>query len=167
MSSASTTPGESKDDVSIDLIWQLLDRDDVLSDLITDWPGVNAVAVRTKLIPLHDPEAGPMPLGFAHFLVKDLRSIPLPRRVDRAARYMSSSVIEKFHATWVNIIHSFLVVYTNCKRPRHSRGHSSRVQAIIRNVEGLDLHDDPEDDRGTTKKDENEEKGSRLSLIHI
>ena len=35
------------------------------------------------------------------------------------------------------------------------------MQAIIRNVEGLDLHDDPEDDRGTTKKDENEEKGSR------
>ena len=113
MSSGSTNQGESKYDVAIDLIWDLLDRYEFLPELVTHWPSVNAVAVLTKLVPIHDPEAGPMPLGFAHFLVKDLRSIPLTRRVHRAARYMSSSFVEKFHATWVNIIHSFHVVYRN------------------------------------------------------
>lgn len=144
----------------MDLVWDLLDRDEVLSDLVTTWPGVNAVALRSKLIPAHDPEAGPMPLGFAHFLVKDLRHIPLPRRVDRAARYMSSTVIDKIHTTWVNIIHSFLVVYTDCKRPRNSRGHSSRVQAIVRNIEGLDLEEAK--DVGVEKQSEERPKDQDL-----
>lgn len=141
-----------KDGVAVDLLWQLLDRDNVLPDFLTEWPRVNAVAVRTKLISLHDPEADPMLHGFAHFFVKDFRSIPLLQCVDRVALYTSSPVIVKLHTTWVNIIHSFLVIYTNYKRPCNSRGHSSRVQAIICVVEGLDLHEDSNDDRVTAKR---------------
>lgn len=78
-----------KDDVAAHILLQLLYHDDVLPDLGAEWPGVNAVAVYTKLILLHDPETSHMKLGFAHFFVKNLYSVPLPRRVDRAARYMS------------------------------------------------------------------------------
>lgn len=80
-----------------------------------------------------------MALGYAHFFVKDLRRSSLPRCVNRAARYISSTVIEMTHLTWVNIINYFPVVYTDCKRPLYSRSHSSRVQAIGRYIEELDL----------------------------
>lgn len=82
-----------------------------------------------------------MSLNFAYFFEKDLRAISLPRRVDRAARYMYAPLIESLHSTWMNIIHFFLVVYTNCRRPRDNCGHNYRIQAVIRNVECLDIED--------------------------
>lgn len=91
------------------------------------------------MIPIYDPETGPTSLRVAIFLVKDLLHIALSHCIDRAVRYMSFTVIEKIHTAWVNIIHSSLVVYTDLKGPRHSRGYKSRAQAIVRNIEELDL----------------------------
>lgn len=104
MSSDSTTSGESKNDVAVDLIRDTLDREEVFLDLVTTSPGVDAVAVCTKFIPIYDPEADLMALGFANFLVKDLHHIPLPRRIDHDACYMSSTFIENIFTTSINII---------------------------------------------------------------
>lgn len=140
MSSSKSNPaGETTDQIAIDLIWDLLDRSDVLPDLVTTWPGINAVAVREKLIPLFDPDAGPMPTGFAYFLIKDLRDMSISQRVDRAARFLSSLNVERYSDTWINLLHSFLVIYTGCKHPRSTRGQSRRLDAIKRNIEGLNL----------------------------
>lgn len=67
----------------------------------------------------------------------------------------------------MNIIQSFLIVYTNCKQPRNSRGHSYRAQAVIRSVEGLDLHEDSDNDCGTFKKDEGDEKYLKKSKVSL
>ena len=47
--SSESPSGDSQDDVAIDLICNLLDRDEPLPDLVTAWPGENSVALRTKL----------------------------------------------------------------------------------------------------------------------
>ena len=82
--------------------------------MVVDWPGINAVAVQKHLIPTNDPDAGPMQIGFAYFLLQDLLLMSMHQRVDHAARYMSVPNVEKYHETWINIIHSFLVIYTGC-----------------------------------------------------
>ena len=81
-----------------------------------------------------------MPIGFTYFISKDLRDIKLESLVDRAARYMSEPVINKMNPTWVNIIHGFLVVYINCKRPRAGRGINAGSKEIVNNLKGLDLY---------------------------
>ena len=51
--------------------------------------------------------------------------------------FFSINTIETFNDTWINILHSFLVVFTNCKLPRTRR--KSRKSCIMENVEGFDL----------------------------
>lgn len=104
-----------------------------------DWPGFNAVALLEKIIPPQDPDAGPMPFGFAYFLTKDLRDMTIVQRVVRAARYMSAPNVQKYPETWLNILHAFLVLYTDCKHPRSSHGQSRRLDAIKRNIKELNL----------------------------
>lgn len=55
---------------------------------------------------------------------------------------MSEPVIDAVNQTWVNIIYSFLVVYTHCKRPQAGRGLNSRIKATLHNIEGFDLEGD-------------------------
>lgn len=58
---------------------------------------------------------------------------------------MSEPVIEAMHPTWIKIICSFLIVYTDCRRLRTGRGHNSRIKMIVNNLEGLDLDVDGHD----------------------
>ena len=51
--------------------------------------------------------------------------------------FFSKSVLKTFPETWINILHSFLVVFTNCKYPRTR--HKSRIACIYDNIEGYDL----------------------------
>lgn len=152
--------GEHKETVNIDLIWNLLDRDAVLPDCITEWPGANALAVREELIPAHDPSVGLMLICFAYFILKDLRDPKVEFRVDRAARYMSEPVLATMHQTWINILHAFLVVYTGCKRPRSERGINSRMKAVVNNLEGLDLQP-KNDERQDASDDDDSEPGNK------
>lgn len=122
----------------IDLIWDILDRDKILPDLVADWPGINAVAPRDHLISLHDQDAGPMPISFACFLTKDPCPYSSAHNVDRDAKYMNESNLPKFHTAWVNITHSFLVTYTNCSRPTRAR-YQNPVNSSLKNIAGFDL----------------------------
>lgn len=101
-----------------------------------------------------------MPTGFTYFLIKDLCDLKIESRTDRASRYMSEPVINSMKPTWSNIIHSFLVVYTNCRGPRTGRGLNSRIKAVVKNIEGLDLAVDDEnaDDDKEHKTADNETK---------
>lgn len=64
--------------------------------------------------------------------------------------------------TWMNIIHSFLVTYTECKRPRAGCGTNYRIMDIVNNLEDFDGDDllKPDDngddeDNGPNKKKAN------------
>lgn len=81
----------SVNQASVDLIWDLLDLDLVLTGLVTQQTGINAVAVQSKLIPPTNPDAGHMRIEFAYSISKDLRNIKMKNRMDCAARYMSES----------------------------------------------------------------------------
>lgn len=124
---------DSKKKVVVDLIWNRLDCDSVLPEHITECSGVNALTVCNQLIPAHDSSAGPMPIGSAYCIQENLRSLEVEFRIYRAAHYMSESVISAMLQTWVKIILSFLVLYTNCKRPRTERALNSRIKAIFNN----------------------------------
>lgn len=89
--------GQSPDKVAIDLIWDLLGLESVLLELVTQWTDVNAIAVREKPIPPQDSTAGPMPIGLAYFICKELRGMKPESRVDRAARNMSETVLNDMH----------------------------------------------------------------------
>lgn len=58
-----------------------------------------------------------MPIDFAYSLTKHLRYIKVENHIDNAARYMSKPLVTAMNQTWVNIIHSFLVIYTDGKHP--------------------------------------------------
>lgn len=107
---SSSSVGKSKEKLAVDLISNFFNCDAVLPENVTEWPGVNALAIRDKIILAHDPSAGLMPLGFAYFIQKDLHRLKMQFRVDRAARYMSEPVINAMHQTRRNILHSFLVL---------------------------------------------------------
>lgn len=96
---------ETKEQMTIDLIRDLLDRNEVFPDLITLWPGTNVVEVCQKLITSFDTNVEAIPPGFAYFLLKDLLDMTITRRVDRAARYISTLKVEKFLQTWLSILH--------------------------------------------------------------
>lgn len=91
------------------------------------------------LIFASDPFAEPMSLRFAYFLYYDLLEIKIDGPLDRAERYMSETVINTINPTWVISIHSFLVLYNNCRRPLQSLGVSSRIKILINNIQGLNL----------------------------
>lgn len=75
----------------------LLDRDTKLGiDLQPHWSGDNALVYQSMLIPLFDPSAEHIPIGFAQFLSKDTRESTLSQRTDRVARSMSESVVSKY-----------------------------------------------------------------------
>lgn len=96
LAASSTATSTNADQGLLDPIWDLLDRDVPLPDLVEDWPGINAVALQTQLVPTHDPSAGPMPLGFAYFLTKDPCPYRIANRVHRATKYMNESNLTKF-----------------------------------------------------------------------
>lgn len=108
-------------------------------ELTPDLPGKKAASSCKKLMSEHGPEVGQITLGFGCFLEKDLSNIQLPRRVERAVRYMSKPNIEKRDKTWIKITHSALVIYTDCKHPRKNRGNRFRVEVLVRKNEGLDF----------------------------
>lgn len=163
-----SSDGETKEQVAIDLIWDLLDRNEVLPDLITAWPGINAVAVLEKLIRSFDTDAGSMPPGFAYFLLKDLRDMTTTQIVDRAARHMPASNVKKYPKTWLNLLHFVLVLYTYCKHSRSS-GQSRRLDAIKRNIEGLklDASDDIVPEELNKKKDNDKKKTTKTTLYNL
>lgn len=137
MSSWSTSKPdcESKEQVAIDLIWALLGRSYVLPDLITQWFYINTVSVLENLTRAQDEAAGPMPPGFEDFLRKDLSDLTLFKGMDlAAARYMPALNVEQHLETWINIIHSFLVVYTGYKHPHSSCRQNRRLDAINQNI---------------------------------
>lgn len=71
----------------------------IFPNLITACPGMNAIALREKLIPSFETDAGPMPPGFSSFPLKDLRDMPITKCVDRAARCVSASNVLKYPET--------------------------------------------------------------------
>ena len=139
----------------IELIWKLLDRSRFLDDLHPHWPAENVIILRQHIIPVTDPSLGCMPLSFAHFIKIDLRSITLEHRTDWLEMNMAVSTIEyQFKDYFISVLHKFLVIWTNCDRPR-TRGRSSskkRIETILKNIEGLDLF--PEDSDGKKPADE-------------
>lgn len=48
------------------------------------------------------------------------------------------ATLPSFNPSWINIIHAFLTIYTNCSRPVRGRN-ENRLNAILRNIEGFDL----------------------------
>lgn len=51
---------------------------------------------------------------------------------------MSEPVISGMNQTWLNIIETFFVLYTNCKNNRTERELSPRIKAFLNNIEGFD-----------------------------
>lgn len=147
-----TQANSSQGDAMIVLIWQSIDLESILGTEKGAWPGVDAISVREQIISPQDKSSGPISISFAYFLQKDLRKIKTEFRVDRAARYMSESVQESTHSTCINIIHSFLVLHTQLKRPSNGCGTKSGVKAIIHNIEESDLNIDPNGDVKTEKE---------------
>lgn len=84
---------ESTKQIAVDAIWDLLDCDSVIVVLVAECHGINAIAVRKKLVPPQDPDAGPMPVGFVYFVSKDPRDKKLESRVECVAWYISEIVI--------------------------------------------------------------------------
>lgn len=66
----------------------------MLLELVAQWPGNNAFNFHQKLVPAHGLDAGPMPIPFEYFLIKDLRYIKMASRVDCVVRYMSETVLK-------------------------------------------------------------------------
>lgn len=89
-----------------------------LPDLILEWPSATALAVLEKLIHASDLSTGPKLFGFAYFFYRNLREMKIKCRVNRAEKDMSETMSNIMKPTWINIIHSFIVLYTNCRRPR-------------------------------------------------
>lgn len=104
--------GKYKEKTAVNHIWQLLDRNEVLSEVMRDWPGINSVTVQDNSILSYDPDGGSIPLGFAYFLIRDLRDTTISQCVDRAARYLSGPNVDKYPETSSIILHSFLEIYT-------------------------------------------------------
>lgn len=59
--------------------------------------------------------------------------------MDRAAGYKSEPILNELSPMGLKVIHTLLVLYKNCKRPRSGRGVSSSVRMIVNNIEGLNL----------------------------
>lgn len=123
-----------------------------------DLPCEHIISVREYFIPDTAPEAGPMPIGFAYLLRKDVRKSSLTHRVYLAGMYMSRSPLEKYHHTWINTIHLFLFVYTNASRPRTRA--TSCWQCCFDNVEGYDSFDNEKDVKNPNHPDSDEEDES-------
>lgn len=60
------------------LIWSVFDRESMLPSDVASWPRSDALTIRKHLVPPQDPSAGPMPVGFAYFIQRELRSLDLP-----------------------------------------------------------------------------------------
>lgn len=91
----------------------------------------------------------------------------LQKRVHPTARYMSESLLNKYNDTWINIIHSLLVTYTGCKRPRSGRGITSRVKAIVHNIEGIYLSEKAGDDEQPNQKTKNPSSDANQPTLSI
>lgn len=94
--------------------------------------------LRDKLVPPHDSSAGLIPIVIAYFLSKDPRPYGKAHRVDRAAKYMSKSTVSKYSQTWINIVHSFLVIYIDCSLPACGQN-KYKMNSFLRNAERFDL----------------------------
>lgn len=119
MSAESLLADVAIDYTADDLMWQFLDRDGFQTKLISSLAGINIVVFRNKLMPPHNPGAEKINLDFACFIKEIFRMTPFCP-VDNTIRYityMSAYNTEKYFKTCVNIIHNFLAVYTNYKRP--------------------------------------------------
>lgn len=125
---------QSNQDV-IDLIWDPLDRDRLLTDL-SEFPDISTVARQGGLISAHSKNAGPMPLEFASFLTKDPSSFSFAHRVHPAAKYMTGSNLPAYHIIWIKIVNAFLVIYINCSRSARGRI-QSRVYSILKRLKDL------------------------------
>lgn len=97
---------DSKESVAVELLCELLDRQEVHTELILDWAVTDVIAIQKHMNPSHYLNSGAIPLGLAYSLVTNLRTLKLPQRVDRAARYMFEPLIHTYHATWINMIHA-------------------------------------------------------------
>lgn len=91
----------------------LLDRFSPLHDSQA-WPRKHEVQLHLNIILSHAPDAGAMPLVFVYLISKDLWIDDFGNRVDRGPRYIAKDILLEYNKTWLNIIHSFLAVYTNC-----------------------------------------------------
>lgn len=103
--------GQTKEQVAIDLIWDLLDRNEVFPYLIIAWPGINDGVVCKKRITFFENDAGHIPPVFHYFLLKDLCDMNITQRVHRPARYMYAPNLEKYSEKYRNLLHSFFVIY--------------------------------------------------------
>lgn len=79
------------------------------------------------------------------FLTLDLRDLTVRQHVGRAAQYTFWPLIISFQPPWINTLHSFLVIYTSCKRPRSGHGISSCPKVMICIIEHLDSNLDGKD----------------------
>lgn len=66
---------------AIRYIWDLLNSGGML-DASNPWPGLNDFRLREHIIAENDPTAGPMPLGFAHFIEKEIQKMQIDHRTD-------------------------------------------------------------------------------------
>lgn len=126
------------EDDQIDLVWDFLDGNKILPYLVADSPGINTVALCDHVILPHGQDVGWMRFGFAYFPTKDLRPCSLAHNVDFAAKYMNESNLTRFHTTLLNIIHSLLVIYSNCSHTTRSQNQKC-PNSILKNIEGFDL----------------------------
>lgn len=126
------------------------------------------MAVREKFDLLQDPHAGPMTMGFAYFMSKDLHDMKVERCVKRVAQYMYET-INKMSFTSINVLHSFFAIYTICKRPCRRLGVRAKISVIIHNFEGLYLNadDSPPQDSDKTVRDDRKTKSETLTIQNL
>lgn len=84
-SPGNTNTGETSDPVGIDFIWDLLDLESIIPELVTSWSVINSIEGRGQLISAKDTASGPMMVVFAYFIGKDFRDMNLEIRYDLEA----------------------------------------------------------------------------------
>lgn len=117
-------------------------------------------------MPPNDPSADPFPLAFAHVIKKDILHTKIDHFTDwLGINMVAPTLIRQFSDYCLSVLHSFLVIYRNCTRPR-SRSRSAnqkRLQAIPENIEGYDLF--PED-RVEEKNGNNGDESRLTTYFH-
>lgn len=152
----------NKEQVSIDLIWDLLHRNEIIPDIITAWSGINSVAVLKKLVISFYTDARSMPSGFAYLLLKDLSYMAITHVwivVLDIFPLQTSKSTPKHGLTSSNC-----PLYNGWKHPRSSRQQIRCLDAIKRNIEDLNTYDEIVPDDPVTKKDNGEKKSVEKSL---
>lgn len=124
-------------DDKLGIILNLFDRDKPLFWL-AKYQILDVVSLREMLVPPKGPSYGSVPIGFAFFSYKDPRPYVIAYRMDCTATYMNESTLLKFSQTWINIVHSVFVIYTNSSRTSRDRNQNWRI-AILTDVDRYDF----------------------------